>query len=198
MWRVELEPSKSSFILFSRCPTHRRLKISLQLHGIEIPQVKHARFLGIIFDEKLDWTQQINSLVGRTSSRIHLLRNIAAKSRWRHPQETLRFFDALVKSVVDYAGPCFLTMKISLWEKLEKVHSRAIKSFAGVPRFVGYSTICNHLFVPRWKTSIEEAATKRIGGILASSPFEEEMKSNALIVANPIYESPVAKCLRQI
>ena len=78
-WRVELEPSKSSFILFSRCPTHRRLKISLRLHGIEIPQVKHARFLGIIFDEKLDWTQQINSLVGRTSSRIHLLRNIAAK-----------------------------------------------------------------------------------------------------------------------
>ena len=67
--------------------------------------------------------------------------------------------------VVDFAGPVLTTMKNSLWTKLEKVHARAIKSFAGIPNYVGYDMICNQLFVERWRKSTMEAANRRTSGI---------------------------------
>ena len=189
-WRVQLEPSKSAAILFTRCPSHRKLKINLKLHGEPVPQEDTTRFLGILFDSKLDWTPQITSIINGTAGKINNLRNLSAKSRWSHPGKVIKFFESLVESVATYSAPCFLAMKNSLWKRLEQVHARSMKSFAGVPNYIGYDLVCDQLLIDNWPEKIKKAAIKRIKGILLTSPFGREMIHMAS-KNNSTYDSPV-------
>ena len=194
-WRIELEPKKSNFLLFSRCPTHRRLSLNLNLHGIQIVETTKARFLGILLDNKLDWSCQIDDLLNRTMHKIHLLKNISAKDRWTNPRQVLKFFDAIITSIFAFVIPNCISMKASLWNKMDKAHARAVKSIAGVPNFTNYQTVCDHLGIEKWSLSLKRAALERIGGILRSSPVGNKMISNAP-KSKQTYDSPVFQYLK--
>ena len=193
-WRIELEPSKSNFIVFSRCPTHRKLRLNLKLHGEKMKESDDLRFLGIRFDKRLDWSKQVEELIAKTNHKIHLLKCISAKDRWANPREVLKFVDAIVTSVFAFATPCCITMKSSLWAKLDAIHARAVKSIAGVANFVGYERVCNQLGIERWSSALKSAAFARIEGILKDSPHGAEM-----LQSNPkgrqTYDSPISLLL---
>ena len=39
---------------------HKRYKIVIEIHNIPIEQVRHTKFLGVIFDDNLDWSNHIS------------------------------------------------------------------------------------------------------------------------------------------
>ena len=189
-WRIELEPKKSSCLLFSRCPSQRKMQINLRLHGELIPRESKTRFLGTIVDDRLDWTPQINDLISRTASKINILKNLAAKERWKTPSRSLSFFNSLVGSVVGFVSPNLLAMKSSLWTKLNKIYARTVKSLVGVPNYTSTALVFDHLGVSTWSEDLKKAASKRLNGILTTSPFGRQMKNDALEMRGS-YKSPI-------
>lgn len=190
-WRIELEPKKSNHIIFSRCPSHRKFKLKLKLHGEEIKETDNLKFLGVRFDNRLDWSKQIEDLINKTEHTIHLLKTISAKNRWANPREVMKLFDTLVSSTFSFAMPCCITMKSSLWAKIEGIHARTMKSIAGVPNFVSYSRVGEQLSIEKWSSFLKTTALKRIEGIIKSMPGGDKMMQDAPIERQD-YNSPVA------
>ena len=191
-WRVKLAPEKSAFILFSKRPTHSRMTIRLQLLGKEIQRVSSHRFLGVKFDEKLLWKQHIQEILGSAMPRTAALKALAAKSIWRRPDWILKLHESIVNSIWKYGSVAFAAMCEEQWSKIQKVHANCVKSYAGVPQYVSYETVRNHLGIHDIKTNILNAAKKRILAITAYSPFGRKLVEDTFIQSANNYKGPIA------
>ena len=70
---LTLNVGKSSYLLFQgHRKTLRNFKIAL--NNIEIPQVRHAKFLGTWIDERLNWEIQANKILMKLKCGIGMLR----------------------------------------------------------------------------------------------------------------------------
>ena len=94
-WRIKMAPEKSVFLLFTRRPTHRRMTINIQINGQQIKRMDNHRFLGVKFEDKLDWGKHINEMIGSATSRINALKRLSAKSLWKYPDWLIKIHEML-------------------------------------------------------------------------------------------------------
>ena len=73
--KLSLNISKTNTMTIK--PKDSPLKNELKLHNKTLPIVEQTKFLGITIDNKLSWTQHINSII----SKISVNKNLLAKAR---------------------------------------------------------------------------------------------------------------------
>ena len=189
-WRVKLAPEKSTYILFTRRPTHKRESLRVQLLGSDIQRNEHHRFLGVVFDEKLDWKPHVSGMIGSAIPRINALRRLSAKNIWRNPTWILSLHEAVVNSIWKYGSLAYAPMGNHLWDRITSLHASAIKSYCGVPRCTGYSVLCDHIGIGPIKEELLAFARKRLSSIAAYSPFGQGIISQRRKLVTGIYKSP--------
>ena len=170
-WRIKLAPEKSVSMLFSRRPTHRRQNLNLKLFGSDIKRVSSHKFLGAQFDDKLDWKCHVTQMLAKSTPRIYAIKRIAAKSQWRNINWILRLHESVVGSIWKYAAIGYANMGQHLWDGINKVHARCIKSYVGVPNYASYYTVCRLLGLQTAKDELLAFGRKRLFAIIAFSPF---------------------------
>ena len=69
-------------------------------------------------------------------------------------------------------------MSENLWDRINKVHARCIKSYAGVPNFVSYATVTKLLGIKTAKEELLAFGRKRLLFITAFYPFGPEIIRN--------------------
>ena len=55
---LSLNLSKTHFMVFHRA-RHKQYKIHIEINNVPIEQVKHTQFLGVIFNDRLEWSNYI-------------------------------------------------------------------------------------------------------------------------------------------
>ena len=186
--RISMSPEKSQMLLFTRRPTHRDVMVSCNLDGINIPRSSSARFLGVLFDEGLRWGSHLDELIRRVNYRVFLLRKLATKQSFRCSRYIVNLFNSLVMPVFTYGAPAYASMAGTHWKKLKSFHDKALKSFLRLPSF--YKNCCDHAFVDPMEDFIKDSAKKRVIGILAASPFSDDLIQNYnAYKTNTIHES---------
>ena len=188
-WRINLAPEKSVCLLFSRRPTQREEPINLMLLGKRITREKAHRFLGVKFDDKLDWKVHISEMIASATPRINALKRLAAKSLWRNPEWILKLHEATVNSIWKYGSVAYATMGANLWDTIIKCHSRALKAYCGVPNFISYNLLCDRIGVKDIKEEMLSFAKKRLNAIVAFSPFGPALVSKRRDNVMGIYKS---------
>ncbi|CAF3735925.1 unnamed protein product [Rotaria sp. Silwood1] len=75
LWKLVIQPNKTELIHFSPHPRKKYLNpIHLQASKTTIRPQSSARYLGVIFDQRLHWRDHIKHTETRVQSRINLLR----------------------------------------------------------------------------------------------------------------------------
>jgi len=76
-WGFKISPDKTVAVVFShRTNTHIELTINNQLVKID----NKAKFLGIVFDSKLNWNEHIKYLEEKCKKRLNLMRAVAGNT----------------------------------------------------------------------------------------------------------------------
>jgi len=94
---------------------------SLILHPLHCNQMK---ILGVIFDERLKWKNQILSILKKSSQRIYLLRQLKS---YLSKHELLIVYKSLIQSVMLYACHLYIKLPQSLETHLTKIARRCHK-----------------------------------------------------------------------
>ena len=188
-WRIKLAPEKSVFMLFSKRPTHQRQNINLKLLGSEIKRVATHKFLGAKFDEKLNWKSHVTEMLSKATPRINAIKRIGAKAKWRNIEWLLRLHESVVGSIWKYAAIGYSNMSENLWDSINKVHARCIKSYAGVPNFASYATVTKLLGIKTAKEELLAFGRKRLLDIAAFSPFGPEIIQSRRMNVQGCYKS---------
>ena len=133
--RLTLNQSKTEFMLIGsrqRIATFRSVPC-LEIDGVPIDKVLHAKSLGVYLDDNLSWNIQINELTKKIASGIGALKRVPSFV----PVATLQLiFNSLVQPYFNYCCTVWDNCNKNLAEKLQKLQNRA----ARVLTFSSYDT----------------------------------------------------------
>ena len=90
--------------------------------------VKELRILGVIFNEKLNWSNHCDLVIRNASRRLYVLRvlrNISSRN------ELISVYNATVRSCIEYASPLFIGLAKESSKKLERIQKRFHRLLCG-------------------------------------------------------------------
>jgi hypothetical protein len=89
--------------------------------------VRHHRILGMIFDEKFDWKELLQTVKARPSKKLNLLKTLAPK-KWGGDQKTLlKLHQMVVLSTLRYSETVYGSASKSALRTIEPVHHKGVK-----------------------------------------------------------------------
>ena len=125
--------SKTACVHFcNKRKTH--LDPDLKLNGNAIPVVDQIKFLGVIFDKKLNFKAHIDYLRKKCEKALNLLK-VVSKMDWGADRKVLlRLYRSLIRSKLDYGSIVYGSARKSYFKKLETVQNLALKICLGAFR----------------------------------------------------------------
>ncbi|GMH37763.1 hypothetical protein BSKO_05636 [Bryopsis sp. KO-2023] len=125
-WRVTFNPTKCCAMEISR----KRTKVPLQLwlRGALIPQVTEMRYLGVIFNHKLAWSDHVDSVFKKGKKWLGTVRKLVRRQFGCHPNIMQIFANTCLVPKLFYACESWASVTTSppLLLKLDRVLARAI------------------------------------------------------------------------
>ena len=122
--KLPLNVEKSSYLLY-----HNQKQLvsnfKIELNGVEIPRVNHAKLLGVWLDDKLSWDIHVNKLVNKLKCGVGMLRH--SKNLLSIKAKKLLYFGQ-IHSNLSYSN-CIWGMMLQkgLAQKLVKIQHNAVK-----------------------------------------------------------------------
>uniref|UniRef100_A0A3B5R9A6 Reverse transcriptase domain-containing protein n=1 Tax=Xiphophorus maculatus TaxID=8083 RepID=A0A3B5R9A6_XIPMA len=129
-WGFRMSIAKTQVICFYR--RHKEVKLNLYKHKLE--QVKTVKFLGVIFDESLTWTHQIESVQNKCKKVNNLLRCLSGQEWGASRSALLGVYQALMRSIMDYGCIAYMAAADSHLRKLDSEQTQALRICCGAFR----------------------------------------------------------------
>ena len=138
-WKLSVNPSKCSAIVFSR----RKVTpdFYLKFRGEEIPWVSVLRILGLTFDRGLTWSHHVTLLRGRAQKKLNVLKCISHVARGPSTKTLLQLASATILSSISFGCPVFSFACSSTRKRLEPVLNSALRIATGLPRWTPISIL---------------------------------------------------------
>ena len=118
-WRVKLNASKSNLVIFSRLRETVTENYKIALFNDTIEPTTSARFLGVEFDEKLNFTKHTEDILGRANKRLNVLRVICRAGVDKNV--AMRLYKTYILPLIEYGSISFIGAPKLSFEKLQKL-----------------------------------------------------------------------------
>ena len=126
--KLSLNIAKTNYMLFTPRSTARQL-LNITIDGQPILEVDHTKFLGVIIDNKLKWTNHINYISNKISKGI----GIIIKGRKVFDQATLlSLYNTLVYPYLSYCIHVWGSAYDYHLKTVHKLQKKAVRIIAGV------------------------------------------------------------------
>lgn len=107
-WRLSLAPHKCAQIVFSRAQKNENDDLNIYLYNTKIPYEPNPKFLGIIFDAKLVFSEHMETIKKKVKDRTNILKVLSYDKCWAlNANYLVKVYKVLIRSVMDYA--CVIT-----------------------------------------------------------------------------------------
>jgi ribonuclease HI len=130
-WGFKISPTKTVAILFSNTRKHT---VKIYLEQIQIPVVKEVKFLGVIFDSKLNWSNHINYIVDKCKRRLNILKSVSSQTWGASKKTLLVIYRGLIRSIIDYGSTAYSTASLSQLAKINRIKNTALRICLAVPK----------------------------------------------------------------
>ena len=148
-WGFSLNETKSKAVFFSKRKKHPSKLVVSNHH---IPWSTSAKYLGVIFDRKLKWTQQVTAVRNKANGAYQQLkpffnnRSVSSKTK-------IRAFNAIIRSVCTYAIPIWGATSENNLKRLEGTYMRIMRGSLKYPWYIRNKQILAETGLPSLKTA---------------------------------------------
>lgn len=133
-------PEKTAVVHF--CRKRCSDDLTLSLNGSTLTTVTSHKFLGLIFDRKLTWTNHLVNLRARAYRALNLLKVVSAR-HWGADRRTLiMLYRALVRSRLDYGSVVYSSANPRLLKSLDTVQNEALRISTGAFKSSPIMSLC--------------------------------------------------------
>uniref|UniRef100_A0A8C6LAI2 Reverse transcriptase domain-containing protein n=1 Tax=Nothobranchius furzeri TaxID=105023 RepID=A0A8C6LAI2_NOTFU len=100
-WGFKFSVEKTKSMVFTK---GKKVMENLTLYGKELEQVDKFKYLGVIFDKRLIWKDNINKIEERCKKVINIMRCVRG-CEWGACAQALKYmYGAMIRSVIDYGS----------------------------------------------------------------------------------------------
>jgi len=102
-------------------------------NGSPIPIVEQAKFLGLIFDQKLTFVPHLKYLRQKCMKALNLIR-VTSNPKWGSDEKTLHLYRSLIRSKLDYGCVVYGSARKSYLQMLDPIQNQALHLCLGAFR----------------------------------------------------------------
>lgn len=158
-WRIAINPTKSTAIVFNKKSRRARIE-NLNMFGDDVPWANEIKYLGVTMDSRLTWSQHVDSLVGiATGTLIALYPLLAGHSKLNLHLKTV-LYKAAIRPRLTYAAQVWGHAAAAHIGRLQVQQNKFLRIMVGAPWFVRNTTIHRDLQIPLILDHIKELATR--------------------------------------
>ena len=137
-WRLSINPNKCQIILFNRGKSE---KINIALLNENIPVTNEIKFLGLIIDRTMHFTNCIKDIKIKCNNRLNILKILSHKS-WNLTSKILCcIYQILIRSIIDYASVIFNMLNETNKKKLRSIQYHALRHAMRKPLKASHSEL---------------------------------------------------------
>ena len=131
-WGFKINPKKTHCLIFTR----RKIKgdCNIYLKNQKIENVKTFKFLGMIFDQTLNWKDHIKYVAAKARKAINLLAALKGKTWGSSKTALLQIYRSIVRSKFDYGSELLFTAYKSNLKTLDSIQHRSLSICCGAAK----------------------------------------------------------------
>ena len=127
-WRLKMNTSKCCYTIFSGAGSKNSDKFEMNFNKSKIPYNPNPVFLGVTFDEFLNFRIHTDNLEKRARKRLNIIKIFSHKS-WHLSQVTLKgIYNAIIGSIFTYSFFAVARIAKTNLDRIQRVQNRAIRS----------------------------------------------------------------------
>lgn len=131
----ELAPQKCAVMICSRARnTQHRAEASIGLNNNTFPLVRSFRYLGLILDDKLRWTEHISYVKRRCEKACNILKCTTRHYWGADVHVSLLFYKAYIRSIVDYGSFLYGNAARTNLLQLDRIQFKCLRIVLGAMR----------------------------------------------------------------
>ena len=129
-WGFKISKTKTTAVIFSRKNDQKNL-IQMKIGDEDIRFESTVKFLGVIFDKRLTWTNHINYVIDRCNKRLNLQRALSGTDWGANKKTLLLLYRTLIRSVIDYGAIAYDSASKTTKQMLNSIQSKALRICCG-------------------------------------------------------------------
>ena len=115
--KLSLNLSKTHFMVFHRT-RHKQYKIHIEINKVPIEQVKHTQYLGVIFDDRLEWSNHITYINTKIAKGVGI---ICRAKKYFNTSALINLYNAFVFPYLIYC--------VEIWGNALSIHIQSLVKF---------------------------------------------------------------------
>ena len=140
--RISLNEKKTCELIFGRVNKYiEENTTTLKLHNKKIPTTKHAKFLGVTFDQNLNFKQDIKNIASIAKTRETRLYSIFNQKYGPSKQTMIRLFLIYIRPLLEYGHIATITTTDETLKQWETLQTRYIKYILDLPNISRVNTL---------------------------------------------------------
>lgn len=108
--------------------------INIRLNNKIIKQVPSVKFLGVFFDQKLNFKKHINELISKTTKSVNLIRTLSHTTWGGNRENLLKIHQAITLAQIDYGSAIYGSASKATLRKLDVIHNTGVRLAIGAFR----------------------------------------------------------------
>ena len=135
-WRIKLNPEKTKVIIFSKSRSAIRADPALSLYGDVLSCYPHIKFLGITFDNRMNFTKRFEEILEHCNQKFHRLRILVNKKWGPSPETISQLCKQCVRPIFEYGITSTITVSETVITKIQRVQNSFIRLALRLPKHV--------------------------------------------------------------
>jgi hypothetical protein len=176
-WRIAINVSKSSAMLFAKTGRHIPKPRAVHLFGEPIQWVDEARYLGVTLDKRLTWSKHIDQVRKKAAQRLGTLGSLLNRRSGLSIRNGVLLYKQLIRPMMDNACPVWRSAARSHVKNLQVLQSKCLRIATSAPWYIGNRQIHDDLGVPYFSDHIR-SLTERFDSKLADvgNPLVKQLR----------------------
>lgn len=176
----QINPEKTKSLLF----TSNDKCLDVSINGKIIETVKSCRHLGVTLDRYISFGEHIRETRKKINDRLNMIKVINGTKHGSHPQVSIKIYNALVRSVVEYGSAVTLNAKKTNRHILTVATNQCLRKATGCTK----STPLNALAAIAGQDPLEHRLEYITGSSIARSFEQRNIIAEQLAAVPPIEE----------
>ena len=128
-WYMNINASKTTYTIFSLSPKKETINLKVGDHVLSNDQ--SPKYLGVRFDSRLTWKNQINECQKKGLNRSKLMSKLSGTTWGANLKTQLQTYQGYVRPTLEYGMAAWGTCSNAQMEKLNKVQNQSLRRITG-------------------------------------------------------------------
>lgn len=192
-WKIKINVNKTELLFLTH--KNKKLKNTIKMYNENLNTTNKAKYLGLILDTKLNFTQHINSICKKVNAAISILYPLMNKKSQVSSHNKFIMYKVCIRPIIMYAAPIWSNTNSSNYNNLQRLQNKCLRLILKADRYTKIKDLHNTLNIPYIKDFIKTETIRFYNNKLNELPILNNVCERTSLTSWDKYKIPQQICL---